>query len=98
MMNTFLSLLLSLQIFLSFTARPSVPGEASAPVLSIPQESRLWWGLIDPELSAWFAHLPADTAKEKDDRILWDWSWRGFWAALFGNPSLKEAQTDAAHL
>ena len=61
-----------------------------------PQESRLWWGLIDPEMSLWCAQLPRQESAP-DSRILWDWSWRGFLAALFGIPVVEEVSADAAH-
>lgn len=84
MMNPLLSLLLSMQIFLT------LPAGARQPYVSAPiQETRLMWGLIDPELSAWFALLPAEDAPEEDAPVLWDWSWRGFLAAIFGDSFLK---------
>lgn len=42
-----------------------------------------WWGLIDPALSQWFAAIPEARTNEG---LQWDWSWRGFWAALLGRP------------
>lgn len=51
------------------------------------QPTRLWWGLIDPELSTWFSRLPME---DEDQPILWDFSWQGFLAALFGQPLVKE--------
>lgn len=93
MMKLLLSLLLSMQIILS----PST-GASHSSVSTPTQEKRLMWGLIDPELSVWFALLPAEDAPEKDAPILWDWSWRGFLAAIFGDSFLKEASYDGAHL
>ena len=52
-----------------------------------PHASKVWWGLIDPELSLWFARIPEET----EEPILWDWSWRGFFAALFPQSLVKEA-------
>lgn len=99
MTNSVLSLLLSLQLLLSGATCFS-PVQTSLPPIAraaqeAPVEQRLWWGLIDPEMSAWFARLPLDEGRE-DDRILWDWSWRGFLAALFGIPAEKEASPDAS--
>ncbi len=93
MVNTALTLLLSAQLICSMPRTPA-PAAMTAPIpqTSI-QESRLWWGMIDPELSAWLARLPME--KEADKPILWDWSWRNFLAALFGQDSAKEEITDA---
>ena len=93
MTNTLLTLLLSLQ--LTVTSAPSTAPASLAASPDTPVVQRLWWGLIDPELSAWFARLPLeeDTA---DEPILWDWSWRGFLAALFGQPMAKEAHANAS--
>lgn len=88
-----LSLLLALQLMFS-GASYHQPAQ-TIPAQTAPQVSRLWWGMLDPELSAWFAHIPM---KEQDSQrhILWNWSWRGFLAALFEQPMLKEASADAA--
>lgn len=91
MPKAFLSLLLSAQIFLSTAPFPQ---HALQPTCAAAKETRLWWGLIDPELSTWFALLPSAEVPE-DKPILWDWSWRGFLAALFGMPMAKEASADA---
>ncbi len=85
MMNTLLSLLLSLQLTAPLPAAnthqalPFCPGEAVRP-------QQVWWGLIDPELALWFARIP----EEAEEPILWDWSWRGFFAALFPQGLTKE--------
>ena len=71
------------------------PPPASPPETRI-QPRQLWWGMIDPELSAWFARIP-DTDGEQDRPILWNWSWRGFLAALTSQPLVKEA-SDAPRL
>lgn len=60
-----------------------------------PAPTRLWWSLIDPELSLWFARVPEEAAPEADEPVLWDWSWRGFLAALFGRPLAKGEPTHA---
>lgn len=39
-----------------------------------------WWGLLDPEASLSLALI----SRSEDGRILWDWSWEGLLAALFG--------------
>lgn len=33
--------------------------------------------------TAYFARIPADAA-EIPDTLEWDWTWNGFWRALFG--------------
>jgi hypothetical protein len=50
--------------------------------------------MLDPELSAWFARVPHGNASSMTF-LQWDWSWRGFFSALFEQPMLKEAGTDA---
>ena len=79
-----LTLLLTLQLFFS-------PFSASAPASlpEQPQASPLWWGMLDPEMSLWFARVPADS--RTDGSVRWDWSWEGFWAALVRQPLVKEA-------
>ena len=88
MVKLLLSMLLSIQLM----CHP-VPGEADR--LAPAQESRLWWGLIDPELSLWFSRLPQEEAE--DTPVLWDFSWRGFLAALFGHPLTLEEVPNATH-
>ena len=86
MLRTLLTLLLSIQLTafsLPCSRICSTVPDASA------QPSRLWWGLIDPEMSLWFSHLPLEP--EESTPVLWDWSWKGLLAALFGNPKVKEA-------
>lgn len=46
-----------------------------------------WWGLLDPELSLLLARVPQT---EEGERIVWDWSWEAFWAALLGIPTTAE--------
>ena len=77
-------------LHLTFTNLP-----LSVPVQATPQPRQMWWGMIDPELSVWFSRLPLEDAD--DAPVLWDFSWRGFLAALFGQPLTKEAIPDAAH-
>ncbi len=94
MQSAILSLILSLQMLL---ATPIYPQDAQpCPLACLPadqvHQTRLWWGLIDPELSLWFSRLP--DAAPNDAPVLWDFSWRGFLAALFGQPIIEE---DAAH-
>ena len=102
MLNAALSLFLAMQLFTSGTlfshgecAAPLQPARLSLPAQPCLEAQPVFWGLIDPELSTWFSRLPSDES-EQDERILWDWSWRGFLAALFGCPVVKEAQFDAA--
>lgn len=83
-----LSILLSVQLICS-----PAPGQVECPAPA--QESRLWWGLIDPELSLWFSRLPLE--ETEDAPVLWDFSWRGFLATLFGHPLLTEEVSNAAH-
>ena len=84
-----LTLLLILQ--LTFTHLPP----AASPEAAI-QPHQLWWGMIDPELSAWFARIPDEDA-ESSLPVLWNWSWRNFWAALTSQPLVQEA-ADAPRL
>jgi hypothetical protein len=84
-----LSLLLALQ--LTFTNLTTVP-----PAAPDVQPRQLWWGMIDPELSAWFARCP-DADKSETQPILWNWSFRSIWAALTSQPIVKEA-ADAPRL
>ncbi len=92
MASTVLTLLLSAQLMCT-PAICSPAAQTMQDCSSLPQESRLWWGLIDPELSAWLARLPLE--EEADKPVVWDWSWRNFLAALFGQPQTKEAIPDA---
>lgn len=92
MPKAFLSMLLSALLLLS--SGPLAQNTLAQPTASAPSEERLWWGLIDPELSTWFAQLPMQE-DNADDFLHWDWSWRGFLAALFGQPIVKEAGPDA---
>ena len=81
MLTTFLSYLLSLLLML-------------APATSLPRDlpavkTQVLWGMIDPELSLWFSRVPG--AVKPSRTVLWDFSWRGFLAALFGQPMIQEA-------
>ena len=84
-----LSLLLILH--LTFTHLPP-----AAPPKADLQSHQLWWGMIDPELSSWFAHIPDEDANSSLP-VLWNWSWRSFWAALTRQPLVQEA-ADAPRL
>ena len=88
MTAAFLSLLLAAQLF---SQTPQIAPRLPAP----PQETKRWWGMIDPELSLWFSRLPREDAENAP--VMWDFSWRGFLAALFGQPLLMEEGSDAAH-
>ncbi|MBE5811604.1 MAG: hypothetical protein E7318_11820 [Clostridiales bacterium] len=88
MTAAFLSLLLAAQLI----SQPAQPAPNMPP---LPQEYRLWWGLIDPELSLWFSRLPLEEAE--DTPVMWDFSWRGFLAALFGQTLLMEEVPNASH-
>lgn len=89
MASILLSLLLSLQLLcVQFPASQPIP----VPRDRTPQTQPLFWGMLDPELSVWFARLPQEAS---DSALHWDWSWRGFWAALFEQPLLKEVANDA---
>lgn len=88
MTTAFLSMLLAAQLL----SQPAIP----VPAQSFPvRENRLWWGMIDPELSVWFSRLPLEDAD--DAPVLWDFSWRGFLAALFDRPLLMEEVPHASH-
>lgn len=96
MFSILLSLILVLQMMLAGSALPP-PSDLHMPVTHTqeqPRRQQLMWGMLDPELSARFARIPMET--EGDSRLIrWDWSWRSFWAALLGQPMLKEAADDA---
>ena len=62
---------------------------AHAPV----KETRLWCGLIDPELSRWLARIPMEGKTPLFWQ--WDWSWHGFLTSLFSSTQMTEEQTDA---
>ena len=81
MLTFMLSALLALQLLL--TPAPQIPDSHPVPVL---------WGMIDPEMSLWFSRVPKTTQPGR--RVLWDFSWRGFLAALTMQPLYTE---DAAH-
>lgn len=93
MMPSLLSLLLTLQLML---AMPAVSPRSACPVN--PGAERVLWGLIDPELSARFALLPAQIGADTDFPVLWDWSLKGFLSALFGDFFPKEAVPHGAHV
>ncbi len=80
MLTMILSYLLAAQMMLS----PAPAALPQAPVIQTP----LFWGMIDPELSVWFSRVPQEG--QPDKRVLWDFSWRGFLAALIGQPLLTE--------
>ena len=84
MLTMFLSYLLAAQMM----AAPAPAAMPEAPAVPTP----LFWGMIDPELSLWFSRTPRETQPAKP--VMWDFSWRGFLAALFNQPMLME---DAAH-
>ena len=84
MLTMFLSYLLSLLML--FTPAPYAAQEAAV------RPAPLFWGMIDPELSLWFSRVPPKSQPGKP--VMWDFSWRGFLAALIGQPMLME---DAAH-
>ena len=87
MSATILSLLLSAQLLVS--TPPAAATLSCVPQTQV-QETRLWWGLIDPELSLWFC-APRQEEDQADAPVLWDFSWRSLWAAIFRQPLVKEA-------
>ena len=103
MTTTLTALLLCTQLFMFRPAAAEQPLSASQSrciLAAAPRQAssiRLWWGMIDPELSAWFARIPDDEDKQ-EQRILWDWSWRGFLASIFGQTAETEDAPDAASL
>lgn len=99
MTATILSCILSAQLFLSapLSSAPAPADLSLAPQNQV-QTERLWWGLIDPELSVWFSRVPTEESDNTDAPVRWDWSWRGFLAALFDWAPVKEDASDAAHL
>ncbi len=84
-----LSLLLALQMTL-----PALPAQEAPHLAQPPQAQRLWWGMLDPELSTWFARILPAQEEDEDRPVLWNWSWRGFLAALFGQPLTEEGDGD----
>lgn len=89
MLSILLSLLLALQ--LTCTNLPSaLPPDPGA------QPRQLWWGMIDPELSSWFARIPG-ISSDAPFPVSWNWSWKSFWAALIQQPLVKET-ADAPYL
>ena len=91
MPSSLLSLILSLQLFFSGASPASILSQGVQLSYSSNIEAtqtRLLWGLIDPELSLWFAQ--PSVAQDRDSPILWDWSLRTFFATLFGHPTIKE--------
>ena len=81
-----------LMSLLLITQLLSQPAPARPVKVAHPQPTHVWWSLIDPELSTWFSRLPAE---DEDGPILWDFSWQGFLAALFGQPLIKEVTPHA---
>ena len=77
-----------LTLLLSALLTLPAAGMHAAPKTCAAEPARLWWGMIDPELSLWFSRLPME--EQEDSPILWDFSWRGFLAALTGQPILTE--------
>ena len=80
MLTMFLSYLLSLLML--FTPAPYAAQEAAV------RPAPLFWGMIDPDLSLWFSRTPFEAHPGR--KIMWDFSWRGFLAALTGQPILTE--------
>ena len=78
-------------LHLTFTNLPP-----SAPAQVAVQPRQLWWGMIDPELSSWFARIPG-ISNDEPFPVTWNWSWKSFWAALIQQPLVKET-ADAPHL
>ena len=98
MASILLTLMLSLQLIgTPQMDRKGFPTEPYDSRILPPRVQKLWWGMLDPELSAWFARIP-DEAAEADLPLHWNWSWRSFLAALFDQPLLKEASPDARSL
>lgn len=93
MASHLLSLLLALQMTFPLPAAASSRMTCS-PVQEPPRVQKLWWGMLDPELSAWAARIPMEES-DGSQPVQWCWSWRGFLAALLGQPMMKEATTNA---
>jgi hypothetical protein len=83
-----LTMILSYLLAAQMMAAPVPAAVPEAPAVPTP----LFWGMIDPELSLWFSRTPQEAPSGR--RVMWDFSWRGFLAALIGQPMLME---DAAH-
>ena len=92
MTSTLLSMLLSLQILFSTTDQS--PALRPHTMVLTPHEqveiNRVWWGMTDPETSLWFSRIPSDDPQPRTP-VIWDFSWRGFLAALFGPSIIQEA-------
>ena len=80
-------MLLTLLLALQLAFPTALPASSAAPDV---QPRQLWWGMIDPELSTWFARIPGEEGEDAQP-ILWNWSWRGFLAALTQQPIIQEA-------
>ena len=83
-----LTMILSYLLAAQMMAAPAPAALPEAPAVPTP----LFWGMIAPELSLWFSRVPQKSQPGKP--VMWDFSWRGFLAALIGQPMLME---DAAH-
>ena len=94
MASILMTLFLTLTLACSHPHPLSDAQQACSPSSVPPQSQKLFWGMLDPELSAWFARVPHENASSMT-LLQWDWSWRGFFSALFERPMLKEAGTDA---
>lgn len=96
MNSIILAWILSLQMLLSmlFGTANLLPARQTDTSSGDLQESRLFWGMIDPELSLWFSRIP-DTRQEDASPLHWDFSLRGFLSALFAQPIIKEDATHA---
>nr|MBR4281940.1 hypothetical protein [Clostridia bacterium] len=87
------AILLSLLLALQLSFHDALP--ASSVSFDV-QPRQLWWGMIDPELSTWFAHIP-NAPGDNTPPVLWNWSWRGILAALTNQPIVQE-DDNAPHL
>lgn len=97
MLAMLLSLMLALQMLLPGLPVPVRQDTLHPCVQEEPRMERLMWGMLDPELSAWYARVPSDDGADARP-VMWRWGWRAFWAALLQQPIVKEATGDAQTL
>ena len=97
MLAILLSLMLALQMTLPALPVPVRYDSVYTRVQEEPRMERLMWGMLDPELSAWYARVPSGTGMDTSP-IAWRWGWQAFWAALFQQPIVKEASGNAQAL
>lgn len=97
MLAILLSLMLALQMLLPGSPVPVRQDSVYPRVQEEPRMERLMWGMLDPELSAWYARVPSEAGTDARP-VVWRWGWHAFWAALLQQPIVKEASGNAQTL